>query len=383
MQLNSLSISCLRNLRAVDVDFNPQFNIFWGENGGGKTSLLEAIHVLATGRSFRAHQPRQIITFGENTCTIAGTVNQRAEIEPVNLIRMGVERYQTGSIKMRLAGADCHSVALLAKTLPIQLINSDSYDILEASPQCRRKFLDWAMFHVEHSFYSTWQRFKRALQQRNAALKAGKAFSIESVRIWDKEFIEMGEIIDLQRKAVLAELIPLFSELIGELFGFNKATAIQYQPGWNMEYSLPEALERYWERDLAWGYTTFGPQRADLEFMIEGVSAKNVLSRGQSKLYICALLMARASLLYKREGRHCVFLIDDLNSELDERASKLLVEALSGLGGQVLITSIEGAPLAKLLKGKSVSMYQVRQGQISCDAGESECNISNPRVLAF
>jgi DNA replication and repair protein RecF len=81
-------------------------------------------------------------------------------------------------------------------------------------------------------------------------------------------------------------------------------------------------------------------------------------------LYICALLMARANLLYKREDRRCVFLIDDLNSELDEKASKLLIEALSGLGGQVLITSIEGAPLAKLLKGKSVAMYQVRDGII-------------------
>lgn len=371
MQLNSLSISCLRNLRVVDLDFSPQFNIFWGENGGGKTSLLEAIHVLTTGRSFRAHQPRQMITFGENVCTIAGIVSPRKTIDTVNPIRMGVERHQSGSIKMRLAGEDCQSVALLAKTLPIQLINSDSYDILEASPQCRRKFLDWAMFHVEHSFYSTWQRFKRALQQRNAALKVGKTLSIDSIRVWDKEFTEMGEIIDFQRKVVLAELIPLFSEIVGELLGVNKTITLQYQPGWNAEYSLREALDRYWERDLAWGYTTFGPQRADLEFMIEGVPAKNVLSRGQSKLYICALLMARASLLYKREGRRCVFLIDDLNSELDEKASKLLVEALSDLGGQVLITSIEGAPLAKLLKGRAVAMYLVKDGVIEPSPGAS------------
>ena len=364
MQLNSLSISCLRNLRVVDLDFNPQFNIFWGENGGGKTSLLEAIHVLTTGRSFRAHQPRQMITFGENVCRIAGVVSSRETINTVNPIRMGVERHQSGSIKMRLAGQDCHSVALLAKTLPIQLINSDSYDILEASPQCRRKFLDWAMFHVEHSFYSTWQRFKRALQQRNAALKVGKTLPVDSIRVWDKEFIEMGEIIDLQRKVVLAELIPLFSEIVGELLGVNKTITIQYQSGWKTEYSLREALDRYWERDLVWGYTTFGPQRADLEFMIEGVPAKNVLSRGQSKLYICALLMARASLLYKREGRRCVFLIDDLNSELDEKGSRLLIDALSGLGGQVLITSIEGAPLAKLLKGRAVAMYSVKDGII-------------------
>lgn len=365
MQLNSINISGLRNLHAVNLDFSPHFNIFCGENGGGKTSLLEAIHVLATGRSFRAHQPRQIITFGESACTLSGIVSSREKNSAINPIRIGVERHQTGGIKMRLADQDCHSVALLAKTLPIQLINSDSYEILEASPQFRRQFLDWAMFHVEHSFYTTWQRFKRALQQRNAALKTSKLYSADSVRVWDKEFIEMGEMINLQRKAMLVELTPLFVELIGKLLGFDKAVTIQYQSGWNIEYGLEEALIRSWERDQAWGYTTLGPQRADLDFMIDGVPAKTVLSRGQSKLFICALLMARAILLYKREGRRCVFLIDDLNSELDEGASRHLVEALRNLGGQVLITGIEGAPLAKLLGSKDVAMYGVKNGRIA------------------
>lgn len=364
MQLNSLNISYLRNLQTINLDFNAQFNIFWGGNGGGKTSLLEAIHVLTTGRSFRAHQPSQMITFGESTCTISGIVSPREIINTTNPVRMGVERHQAGSIKMRLADQDCHSVALLAKTLPIQLINSDSYDVLEASPQFRRQFLDWAMFHVEHFFYSTWQRFKRVLQQRNAALKAGKSLSADSIQVWDKEFTETGEIIDCQRKAMLGELAPLFSEIVGRLLGFNKTITVQYQPGWNAEYGLAEAIDRYWDRDQAWGYTTFGPQRADLEFMIDGVPAKNILSRGQSKLFICALLIARATLLYKREGKRCVFLIDDLNSELDEEASKLLVGALSDLGGQVLITSIERAPLAKLLRDKPVSMYRVKDGRI-------------------
>ena len=362
MQLNSFSVSCLRNLRVVDLDFNPQFNIFWGENGGGKTSLLEAIHLLTTGRSFRAHQSRQIITFGEKICRVRGVVSSGQTINQINPVSMGVERNQLGGIKMRLAGEDCASVALLAKMLPIQLINSDTYDILEAGPPFRRKFLDWAMFHVEQAFYSTWQRFKRALQQRNAALKVAKAFSVESVRVWDKEFIEMGEIIDHQRRALLAELIPLFSEIAAELLGFDKTTTVQYYPGWKADYSLREALDRSWERDLLWGTTTFGPQRADLAFMIEGVPVKNVLSRGQSKLYVCALLMARARLLYQREGRRCVFLIDDLNSELDAKASKRLVEALGDLGGQLFITSIEGAPMANLLKDRALAMYIVKEG---------------------
>ncbi len=365
MQLNSLSISHLRNIEAIDLVLNPRFNIFYGENGEGKTSLLEAVYVLTTGRSFRAAKPRQIITFGTNSCLISGIACAREREHAGAATRMGVERFQTGGIKIRLAEQDCHSIALLAKTLPVQLINSDSYAILEATPKFRRQFLDWAMFHVEPSFYSTWQRFNRALQQRNAALKASKLLPLESIRVWDKEFVEMGETIDAQRRELLTDLLKVFSNVVSELLNLNKTISIQYQSGWNRDFSLQEELERTLERDRAWGYTTLGPQRADLEFLIDNVPAKNVLSRGQSKLFICALLMARATLLYQRHGRRCVFLIDDLNSELDQGASKLLINALSQLGGQVLITSIEGEPLAKLLENEAYTLFKMKSGAIT------------------
>jgi DNA replication and repair protein RecF len=364
MQLNSLSISRLRNIESINLALNPRFNIFYGENGEGKTSLLEAVYVLTTGRSFRATKPRQIITFGANSCMVAGIACAKESEHAGASTRMGVERFQTGNLKIRLAEHDCHSIALLAKTLPVQLINSDSYAILEATPKFRRQFLDWATFHVEHSFYAIWQRFNRALQQRNAALKISRFSSLEHVSVWDKEFIEMGEIIDTQRRDLLAELSVIFSEIVNELLCLNKTISIQYQPGWNIDFSLPEELERTLERDKAWGYTTLGPQRADLDFLIDGLPAKSVLSRGQSKLFICALLMARATLLYRRHGRRCVFLIDDLNSELDQGASKLLVKALSRLGGQVLITSIEGEPLVKLLEGEDYTLFKIKGGAI-------------------
>ncbi len=364
MQLNSLSITHLRNLHAVDLTFNPHFNILGGENGSGKTSLLEAVYVLTTGRSFRAHQSRQIITFGQKICQVSGVAASRCENNQRELIRLGVERHQGGGIKIRLAEEDCHSIALLAQTLPIQLINSDSYAILEAAPQFRRQFLDWVMFHVEHSFYPVWQRFKRVLLQRNAALKEAKAFAV-GVRAWDKEFVEFGEAIHCQRQTILRELVPIFSEIVSGLLNLDKPIFLQYQPGWQSEYSLQEALERSLERDRLWKYTTVGPQRADLEILIGENLAKNVLSRGQLKLFVCALLMARALLLYRRHQRHCVFLIDDLNAELDKGSSKLLIESLSRLGGQVLITSIEETSLTELLKEKEHSLFQVKNGRIT------------------
>ncbi len=367
MQLKELSISGLRNLYSVDLTLNSQFNFFWGKNGGGKTSLLEAVHILATGRSFRARLPRQIITFGEPSCTVSGLVSPLDEYSLSGTTRLGVERTQSGGIKMRLAEQDCHSIATLAQILPLQLINSDIYDILEATPQCRRQFLDWAMFHVEHSFYEVWRRFKRALQQRNAALREAKHLPNSSIRVWDKELIQAGAVIDLQREALLLELTPLFSEVVKTLLDLDKEIIIQYQRGWNDEQSLEEALDRSFERDRLLGYTTIGPHRADLGFLLGQVPAKNYLSRGQTKLYICALLIARAKLLFDRHGRRSVFLIDDLCSELDSDSSRVLVAALSELGCQVLVTSIEGKALAKLLENQECATFQVNKGQIMAE----------------
>lgn len=368
MQLNSLSIKHLRNLSSVDLTLNPQFNIFYGENGGGKTSLLEAVHVLTTGRSFRAHHARQIITFGEASCLIAGTVKVKTPEDVQHSIHLGVERFQTGNIKIRIADEDCPSIAALAKTVAVQLINSDSYDILEAAPQVRRQFLDWILFHVEPSFYPIWQRCRRVLQQRNAALRTGKpAVLPKQVQIWDKEFIEMGEALAAQRKAILTVFIPIFLEIIGCLLNLTDVT-IRYQPGWNQEYSLLEALKNSFERDLSGGYTTVGPHRADVEFLMNGdVSVKNVLSRGQLKLFICALLLARATLLYQQQGRRCIFLIDDLNSELDQPASKLLAAALAELDSQVFITSVEERSVAKFLENNHYQLWHLKKGQ--CWAG--------------
>jgi len=362
MQLNSLSISSLRNLQSLHLDLHPHFNIVCGENGSGKTSLLEAIHLLATGRSFRATQARQVISFGKNACVVSGLVQPSVDVNNGSAIRMGVERLQNGGINMRVAEQDCHSIAELAKYLPLQLINSESYEILEASPKYRRQFLDWILFHVEQGFYPVWQRFKRALQQRNAALKKGRACSHQEVKVWDNELITTGLEIDRYRKSIINELTPFFAEVIGGLLKIKGEIHLQYLCGWNEERDLSEALNRSFERDMAFGHTTVGPHRAEIEFFIEGVLAKTVLSRGQSKLFICALLMARATLLARRNGRRCLFLIDDLGAELDAEASAHLLDALFGLGSQVVVTCIDPKSLFGVLGDKDNSRFEIRDG---------------------
>lgn len=359
MHLKSLHIAQFRNLLPASLSLHPQFNLFYGENGSGKTSLLEAIHVLATGRSFRAREFKQIIQFGEGSCIVRGEV--ASSEDPNQNIRMGVERFPNGRLNMRLYEQECRSLAELTQVLPIQLINSESYAILEASPEQRRKFLNWVMFHVEPSFYSTWQRYRRALQQRNAALKSNA--SRTDISAWDREIIETGEAIDQQRQNLLVELMPAVCSMLSAMLPLSAPVSVQYHRGWRKDLTLGESLERGLERDKLWGHTNSGVHRADVEWFIGDVPAKNYLSRGQLKLFICSLLMARSQLLFQRCDRRSVFLIDDLCSELDRRSTGVLLHALAQLKAQVLITCIEPDPITDSLLDR-IELFGVERGVI-------------------
>ncbi len=354
MQLDSLHIAQLRNLLSLELHPGPGFNFISGTNGSGKTSILEAIHLLATGRSFRSPQAKTLISVGASYCRVSALVSPGADQGVgVSAVRLGVERSSAGGLKMRLAETDCHSLALFAKSLALQLMNSNSYDLLEAEPSGRRNFLNWIMFHVEHSFHGIWQRFVRALQQRNAVLRTPGARPNIDILAWNQEIINMGQMIDAQRKALLQELLPIFSEVVGLLFDVRREINIQYQQGWSQGFSLEAALAASLTRDLALGYTTVGPQRSDLSFLMDGLPVKSLLSRGELKLFIAALFIARARLFHAKEGRRCIFLIDDLHAELDERAAAALLSCLGSLQTQVFITGIDTRGFSPWLQGAS------------------------------
>lgn len=365
MQIDSLNIAHLRNLSSVELKLSPSFNVFWGQNGSGKTSVLEAIHLLSSGRSFRSFSAKNILTIGQARCWVSAMVSAHADEGLGTAMPMGIERSLNGALKMRVAEKECHSVSALARVLAVQLINSESYSLLEADPSVRRKFLNWIMFHVEHSFHGIWQRFSRALQQRNALLKTDHCReSLEEMNVWNQEIVEYGEIIDDQRKAVLVELLPIFSSLVAELLPLKRNISIQYQQGWPEGCGLAEALGQSLDRDLALRYTTAGPQRAELEILLDGIPAKSLLSRGELKIFICGLLIARAILLKQKENRQCIFLVDDLHAELDDRATGVVLTALKSLKTQVLVTSIEAGTLMPWLNDGQMQSFGLKAGTV-------------------
>lgn len=344
MTLRRLSVHNFRNLHAVDIELSPQLNIFYGDNGSGKTSILEAISTLSLGRSFRSRKFKTMINYDADAYTVFGRVNLNHDSsELATVLPIGVQRDRQGAVLIKKGGQPCASAAELAEALPIRIMNGHSFSLLEGAPLVRRQFLDWLVFHVEHDFYPVWRNYEKCLKHRNSLLRRGK---IDSALLtpWDRELIALAERLDCFRQAAFDRLQPVFSRLIEGFEGLEKLS-LRYYRGWDAEQDFGTLLDQTRTRDLELGYTLQGPHRADVRIMAGKTAAVDVLSRGQQKIVVSALLIAQGMVYTELRQRRCVYLIDDLPAELDEHFRHTLAGWLLAMGCQVFVTGVEKPPL--------------------------------------
>lgn len=346
----------------MQVDGLRRHNLFFGQNGSGKTSLLEAVHLLGMARSFRSGNAKSLITHGERACTVFG---ERLS-DGGGVRALGVTRALDGELTLRIAGDTVRSVARLADELPLMLINNESFELLVGAPQQRRRYLDWGVFHVEHRYREFAQRFQRLMSQRNHLLRRGR-ISSRDVAPWDQELARCGEAVSEGRQLFADRLQPVFHAFMATLAPELGDIVLRYRRGWDSQHSYLAVLERSLESDLEQGFTQSGPQRADLRVTVDGYSAAETLSRGQQKLVVCALKLAQGQLLAESASDPGLYLIDDLPSELDAERCERICRCLAGLGAQTLLTCVErGALPAHWLGDESdLAMFHVEHGQVT------------------
>jgi len=361
MSIRTLQIARIRNLESVSLEPSPRINIIHGANGSGKTSILEAIHFLGVTRSFRTLQFRHLLTHGRDSALVFARLAPFVDQE--QLFPLGVERSLEGVVKARFDGQDLDS-AELAQLLPLQVIHADTFQLLDGSPAVRRQFVDWGCFHGERRFIGLWRRFRRALKQRNSLLKCGK-IDPEQIQVWNQEFVQSGELLTQLRSDYLEQLIPEFERILsGLLEGYS--VSLHFSSGWDSKRSLDQVLIESLERDSRLGFTQSGPQRADIRFRVEGQNAADLLSRGQKKLVVSALKLAQGALFHRLTSRPCIYLIDDLPSELDEKHCRLFCRFLEESSDQCFITCVDPDTLITCwAPDTDLALFQIESGTLS------------------
>ncbi len=356
MALDRLQVTGLRNIAQADLTPSAGINLICGANGSGKTSLLEALHLLGLARSFRARHVKSLIHFDAESLTvfgrIAGTPPQRIGIQ---------RRRDSSSVELRLDGERVERISRLAEQLPLQLIDNHTFELIEGSPRARREYLDWGVFHLDHDFLTLWKRMRRALKHRNALLRYGTIDRI-SMAAWNQELGRTAEQMDSLRKQYIEQLAPLFSETLARLADLPDVT-LQYTRGWERQRPLEEVLEAGIGTDRKMGFTQQGPQRADIRIRVGKRLAAEVLSRGQQKVVVSALKLAQGQLLERLTERHCLYLIDDLAAELDSRHRQRFCELLEEQQGQSFITAIERADVQQGFS-KEFALFELRGGRL-------------------
>ena len=330
MAIKRFTAQGFRCLDNIALEPGAEYTLIFGANASGKTSLLEAIAYLGRGKSFRGAPPTNLIQHGEQAFILFGQVESGGRTASV-----GVRNSRAG-LEVRVDGDDSGGAAALAAALPLQVIDPDVHNLVSGGPDERRRFLDWLVFHVEQDYLGVWRQFRRALKQRNAALKAGGRG--KSLTAWDREFCALGERVDRARAAVLAGSVDTLRAYGESLLGAD--VDFRYASGWSQEKSLQEALEEHRERDLAAGSTQVGPHRADLRLIYDERQARRLVSRGQQKLLASAMILAATDIAQAALDRPLLLLLDDPAAELDKDSLCRLMERVAALGCQVIATSL-------------------------------------------
>lgn len=355
MHITRLHIERVRNLKTVALQGLQPFNVFYGQNGSGKTSVLEAIHLLATGRSFRTHIPKNYIQHG----TSDAIVFAQSETEKV-----GMQKMASGEQLIKVNGDAIATQGQLAKMLPLQLLDPQSTDIIDHGAKPRRQLLDWLMFHVEPEFYHAWQYYSRALKQRNSLLKSKRFLSLSDLEAWNQMLSEYGEILHSQRVGIVEQWKPFFEDDLKHLLP-DLEISVEYSPGFHSEHGLLNDLTNHHDKDVERCYTEYGPHRADLRLKTPLGDADVILSRGQKKLLMMALKLSQIAMLHSC-NKETVVLLDDVTAELDLTAQQRLIERLSQLGSQVFITTLDHESVQKHLHDLSISyqLFHVENGTV-------------------
>jgi DNA replication and repair protein RecF len=411
--IERLQATDLRNLQQVKLQA-AACNVIIGENGSGKTSLLEAIFLLSRGKSFRHSQPKRYVQHHRPSAIVHAVLTDGASL--------AIQKQTDATTVLRLNQNTVYNQSILTEQLPTLLIDPSSMDMLEQGSASRRQLLDWLVFHMKQSFHPQWIAYQRLLKQRNSLLKQSRSLTqvqLAEIKSWNKALANHAALIHHYREQVFLAWQPYFEKSIAQLLpSYAQQISLSYHAGYDVAIPLDLQLDERLAQDLQLGYTRIGSHRADIHVHWRSQSemgvkdeksksvteyqtsttelsaskeqklptlkeqAANVLSRGEKKLLITALRLSQLPLLLHDDSAEQsasqnlqtdnqaittpVVLLDDITAELDDRAIDILLSTLAKLPCQVFMTSLTADVLPIVNQyWSSPNMFHMKQGELT------------------
>lgn len=364
MFLKDLHIINYKSIRSTDIVLSPGINCFVGDNGAGKTNLLDAVYYLAFCKSFNGTADIQNITHDNSFFVLQGNFMRNGEPEQVYC---GYKKNQKKQFKRNKK--EYERLADHIGLIPMVIVSPNDDMLITEGAEERRKYMDGVISQYDRNYLYSLMRYNRLLQQRNALLKQWRdngAGDESLLEIITQQMGAVGSVIFDVRTRFVQSLLPVFNHYYKLLSGDAEMVGMNYKSGLQ-RYALADGLAQCRQRDIALGYTSRGIHKDELELEIGGYPIKKVGSQGQKKSFLIALKLAQYDFLAKHNGFNPILLLDDIFDKLDlKRGSNLISLVAHNSFGQIFITDTNRAHLESVVSqtGKEYRFFEVANGDI-------------------
>lgn len=365
MYLKQLKFTNFKNYEEAEIELSPRINCFIGQNGAGKTNVLDAIYYLSFCKSYFNPIDSQNIKHETDFFAIHGQyVRKHDALDTVHCV---LRRNQHKQFKLN--DKKYERLADHIGLIPLVMISPYDRDLINNGSEVRRKYMDGVISQFDHAYLSGLLDYNKALAQRNALLKQfseRRFFDETALEIWDLKLVKLGHEIVEKRKAFIEAFVPIFQSFFELISGGNETVELIYESALE-KGNMADLLKENLGRDRALRYTSVGAHKDDLDFLIDGFPVKKYGSQGQQKSYVIAIKLAQFEFMRRLKAYKPILLLDDIFDKLDNQRVEQLIRLVSEENfGQVFITDTQRERVEQLFEASDMDhrLFEVIQGEI-------------------
>jgi len=368
LYIKNLKLKDFRNYESLDLNFNDSINIFYGDNAQGKTNILEAIFLCASGRSHRTSKDQDLIKYGSDNFYI------RTEIEKNNTdTRVEIFFSNEKKKRIRINDIGIKKMVDLIGNVNAVLFSPEDLMIIKEGPSERRRFVDITLSQLRPTYFYELQQYNKVLFQRNSLLKEiqKKRFLLDTLEVWDEKLIEIGSSLILSRQKFIDKLNVLIENNHGKLTADTEKLFIRYVSSFyiknygdtiEIKENFKKDLKTVRNKELLRGISMIGPQRDDYEINLNSMNIRTFGSQGQQRTAILSIKLSEIEIMKEETGEYPILLLDDVMSELDYKRQEFLIERLKNV--QTFITCTDKEFFVKNKERLSYYLYNVSKGSV-------------------